>query len=154
MHDVRGEENRPGNEGQRRCLKACWLIDQFCHLLQLYPPYYLLAFFFWVSPLQPSSLSLYWFSALSSSLFCRSYMQKNKSNDWKAVPTYFLFLFSFLFFSSFSSTAFLLDLSVMQEWKKETPSFFVFFSLLIPTSLMFFLVFLFSFFRALFSSPR
>ena len=27
-----------GTKGQRRCLKACWLVDQCCRLLQFFPP--------------------------------------------------------------------------------------------------------------------
>jgi len=144
-----------GTKGQWRCLKACCLIDQCCRLLQLFPP--ILCWHssseFRLCNLRPS-LSLYWFFALSSSLFYRSYMQKNESKDRKEVPTYFRFLFSFSFFFFFLFYCLPSRSHSNARMKEKNSLVLCFFSLLMPASLMFFLVFVFSFFPTLSSSPR
>jgi len=99
-----------GTKGQRRCLKACWLVDQCCCLLQLFPLFSIgvLLLSFTSAIFVPLSLSLYWFSALSSSLFCRFYMQKIKAKTERQSLLVYgfssLFHFSCAFSLLFSSS--------------------------------------------------
>jgi len=91
--------------------------------------------------------------ALSPSLFCRCYMQKNESKDRKGSPCLSMVSLSFLVFPAFSSPSSLLLLAflISQQRKDEGKKLLrsLFFSLLHTASLMFFLVFLFLFFPPL-----
>ena len=90
-------------------------------------------------------LSLNWFSTVSSSLFCRYYMQKKMKaeTEWQSLlVSGFSSLFFFL--SSFSSTACLPDLKVMQEWKKKNSLVLYFFLLSYCLPLLHFFLSLFS----------
>jgi len=122
-----------GTKGQRRCLKACWLVDQCCCLLQLFPLFsvgvFLLSFTSAIFvPLSLSlSLSLYWFSALSFSLFCRFYMQKIKAKiKRQSLLVYgfsslfhFSCAFSLLFSSSVLFSVFSLSPSLVTEMDED-----------------------------------
>jgi hypothetical protein len=80
-------------------------------------------------------------------------MQKNESKDRKGSPCLIMVSLSFLVFPAFSSPssllllAFLISQQRKDEGKKLPRS--LFFSLLLPASFMFFLVFLFLFFPLL-----
>jgi len=94
-----------GTKGQRRCLKACWLVDQCCCLLQLFPP-----ILCWRSSSEFHLCNLR--ASFSLLVFCTFFFPvlqilyaKNESKDRKAVPTglwFFVFpaLSPFFFFSS------------------------------------------------------
>jgi len=75
-----------GTKGQRRCLKACWLVDQCCRLLQFFPP-----ILCWRSSSEFHLCNLRAFFSLL--VFCTFFFPvlqilyaKNESKDRKAVP--------------------------------------------------------------------
>ena len=75
-----------GTKGQRRCLKACWLVDQCCRLLQFFPP-----ILCWRSSSEFHLCNLR--ASLSLLVFCTFFFPvlqilyaKNESKDRKAVP--------------------------------------------------------------------
>jgi len=90
-----------GTKGQRRSLKACWLVDQCCRLLQLFPP-----ILCWRSSSELHLCNLR--SSLFLLVFCTFFFPvlqilyaKNESKDRKVVPAGLWFLFFFLFFLRF-----------------------------------------------------
>jgi len=113
MHAARWRENRPGNGSEEvaATLKAWWLIR--VRLFQIFSSCSVFASVFLVFfPLRlRQSLSNGFLHFLRPC--CRSYMQKKWSQDQQVVPAGLWFLFSFLFFfSSFSSTVNLPNLTV------------------------------------------
>ena len=91
-------------------------------------------------------LSLNWFSTVSSSLFCRYYMQKKMKaeTEWQSLlvsgfSSLFFFSFFFLFYCLPSRSQ-----SNARMKEKELPRSLFFSPLLLPASLTLFLVFIFS----------
>jgi len=102
MH-ARGEENRPGDEEAATTLRAWWLLGLCSSVSNLFLLFCICVCFLLFLSSASSSLSLL-VPALSFPLFCRFYLQKKWSKDWKSVPTSSLFLLFFfrLFFSLLS----------------------------------------------------
>jgi len=141
MHGARGEENRPrnGSEEAALTLKTWWLIGPF-HLCQTFSSCSIFASVFWFflssassSPSLPGSCT-FSFPVLHM-LYAEKWKQRPKRQSLLDYGFSFFSRFSCLFFSFFSSTACLPDLPTTQGWRKETPSFSVFFS---PTPCLFY----------------
>jgi len=155
MHGARGEENRPENERTMAMFEGLLSNRSVLPSVSALSPYSLLAFFFWVSPLQSSSLSLstgflHFLLPCFTDLICRKMKAKTEKKSLLisgfSSPFHFFFFFLFYCLPSRSHSN--------ARMKEKNSLVLCFFSLLMPASLMFFLVFLFSFFPTLFSSPR
>ena len=100
MHGARGEENRPGNERTMAMFEGLLSNRSVLPSASALSPYSLLAFFFWVSPLQSSSLSL---SLLVFCTFFFTILQILYAEKWKQRPkrSPYLFPVSLLLFIFF-----------------------------------------------------
>jgi len=124
MHGAGGEENRPGNERTTTMFEGLLASRSVLPSASVLSPYSLLAFFFWVSPLQSSCLFLSTgFLHFLLSLFCRFYMQKMKAKtERQSLLVYgFSFFLRFLpfFFSSVPSSVFSFSPSLVTEMDED-----------------------------------
>jgi len=108
MHGAGGEENRPGNERTTVMFEGLLASPSVLPFASALSPYSLLAFFFWVSPLQSSFLSLstdflHFLLPCSADFICKKWKQRPKGSPCWFMVSLLFFVFpalSLFFFSS------------------------------------------------------
>ena len=113
-----------GTKGQRRCLKACWLVDQCCRLLQFFPPIlcWRSSSEFHLCNLRASfSLLVFctFFFPCSADFICKKWKQRPKGSPCWFMVFCFSCAFSLFFSSSVPSYVFSFSPSLVCEMDED-----------------------------------